>query len=440
MTINQAFRTIAIDPTTQFFKNQSSSSIIMLFSMAAAIILANSPYAGWYHNLWKTELGFALGEFTLYKSAHHWINDGLMGLFFLVIGLEIKREVLIGDLSSVRQALLPFIAAVGGAVVPALIYFALNRNGGNPDGWGVPMATDIAFAIGIMALLGSRVPVQIKIFITSLAVVDDMIAVIVIAVFYTSGLNIVYLAYAAGIIILLFIMNIGRVRSIMAYLIVGTMLWYFFLKSGIHATVAGVILALFIPSEPKIPFNVFNRSMRIFQAELANCQNIPKSEIPTKCQKHTLNKIIHACLSVYNPMSRLEYNLHGFSAFIIMPLFAFANTGVTIDSSALGSILSPVGLGIIFGLLIGKPVGIISFVKLGEHFKLISLPKEITRLHLLGAALLAGIGLTMSIFIASMAFDSADMNGAKISILSASVIAGIAGYFILRKAGSSENT
>jgi len=435
MTLNsESIKHAAFDPLSQFLKKESSSSILMLLSMTAAMVLANSAYADMYHRLWQINFGLTFGKLSLYKPVILWINDGLMAIFFLVIGLEIKREILIGELSTFRQALLPLTAAVGGAVVPALIYLAINAKNGNLAGWGVPMATDIAFAIGVMALLGKRVPVQLKIFITSLAVVDDMIAVLVIAFFYTQNIATEYLLFAGVAVAALFLLNILKIRSILAYLAVGIFLWYFFLKSGVHATIAGVILALFIPSEPRIPLQTFKKSIGIFNAELAKSKNNPDSEIPTKEQKHIFNKIIHASLSVYNPMSRLEYNLHALSAFVIMPLFAFANTGVTIDLSAVSGLLSPVSLGIIFGLLLGKPLGIMFLVKSGVYLKLLKIPKEFTKVQILGASVLSGIGLTMSIFISSMAFDAEDIETAKLAIVVASVIAGITGYTILKRA------
>lgn len=409
--------------------------------MASAMILANSSYAELYHSFWQTKFGLTFGAISLYKPIILWINDGLMAIFFLVIGLEIKREIKIGELSSFKQALLPLVGgAIGGAVVPAGIYLAVNYNGGIPSGWGgvPPMATDIAFAIGIMALLGSRVPpIQLKIFITSLAVVDDMIAVLVIAFFYTSEILTNYLVYAGVAIIILALFNIFRVRSILAYLAVGIILWYFFLKSGIHATLAGgVILAFFIPSEPRIPMVTFKKSMGIFMSELGNSKNNPDSEIPTKEQKTIFNKIIHASLSAYNPMSRLEYNLHGLSAFVIMPLFAFANTGITITSGSLSGLISQASLGgiILGGLMIGKPLGIMAFLKTAELFKIIEIPAVLTNTRLFGASVLSGIGLTMSIFIASMAFSADFISIAKLSIVVVSVICGVSGYFILRLA------
>ncbi|BAI80789.1 Na+:H+ antiporter, NhaA family [Deferribacter desulfuricans SSM1] len=421
------------DPFSHFLKKESSSSILMFLSMVVAIFLANSKFAEWYHNLWAQKAGFTFGNFSLYKPLLLWINDGLMAIFFLVIGLEIKREILIGELSDIKSALFPILAAIGGAIFPAIIYIFINLKNGNFSGWGIPMATDIAFAVGIISLLGDKVPLQLKIFITSLAVVDDMIAVLIIALFYTNKIVISYLIWAGVILLLLFVINRLKIKIIMVYLFLGMFLWYFFLKSGVHATIAGVLLALFIPSKPKIPLITFRRSLNIFLEKLKDCPNNPDSEIPTKCQKKLLNKIIHTSIATYNPMSRLEYNLHTLSAFVIMPIFAFANTGVTINLSELSNILSPISLGIILGLVIGKPIGITLFTIIFSRIKIISIPSEINMSHLIGASILAGIGLTMSIFIASMAFsDYNSIEAAKLAILISSFIAGTTGFIILK--------
>ncbi|UOD35138.1 Na+/H+ antiporter NhaA [Deferribacteraceae bacterium V6Fe1] len=424
---------IIVDPFSQFLKKESSSSILMLLSMCLALFFANSHFSDWYHNLWQQKSGFTFANFSLYKPLILWINDALMAIFFLVIGLEIKREILIGELSDIKGAMFPIISAIGGAVFPALIYVAINFKNGNLSGWGVPMATDIAFAVGVMALLGDRIPIQLKIFITSLAVVDDMIAVLVIAIFYTSKVSVTYLIWAAITLILLLIINRLRIKVIMVYLFLGMFLWYFFLKSGIHSTIAGVLLAFFIPSQPKIPLATFKKSMRVFLEQLKSCSDNPDSEIPTKCQKETLNKIIYTSISTYNPMSRLEYNLHTLSAFVIMPVFAFANTGVSINFADLSAFFSPISIGIIFGLVLGKPLGILLFILLFSKLNIISIPIELKKTQIFGAAILSGIGLTMSIFIASMAFDGADIETAKLSILIASFIAGTVGYVVLRK-------
>jgi len=431
--LRQNIKEIILDPFSQFIKKESSSSILMLSSMFLALFFANSPFSDWYQGLWQQKSGFTFGNFSLYKPLILWINDGLMAVFFFVIGLEIKREILIGELSDVRGAVFPIIGAVGGAIVPALIYTFINLKNGNLSGWGVPMATDIAFAVGVMALLDNKVPTQLKIFITSLAVVDDIIAILVIAIFYTSSVKVNYLIMAAITITLLFVINRLKVKLILAYLFIGIILWYFFLKSGIHATIAGVLLAFFIPSEPKIPLQTFRKTMNKFLEQLQNCPNNPDSEIPTKCQKNILNKILYISVSTYNPMSRLEYNLHTLSAFIIMPIFAFANAGVKINFSEISLVFSPISLGIILGLVLGKPIGIILSISIFQKLKILTIPTELKKVHILGAGLLAGIGLTMSIFISTMAFNDTDIETAKLAILTASVIAGISGYLVLKK-------
>jgi NhaA family Na+:H+ antiporter len=426
-------KNIVTDPFRQFIKQESSSSIIMIISMIIALFIANSSLQQAYHQFWETYTGFGFGDFVLKKHLSHWINDGLMALFFLVIGLEVKREILIGELSTVQKALFPVVGAFGGAIIPALIYVGINFNGGNMDGWGIPMATDIAFALGILALLGSKVPTGLKVFLTSLAVADDMIAVLVIAIFYTSSIQTTYLIYALITIVFLIIMNRMQVKLIVVYLISGAFLWYFFLKSGVHATIAGVILAFFIPTSPKISFNVFARAARNALRDFTNCKDDPNTEILTKCQKKSMNRLIQVSFAAYNPLSRLEYNLHSFSAFVIMPIFAFSNTGITFSSEMFSAITSPESLGIILGLLIGKPLGIFGFIFLSLKLKLISMPADLDLKQIFGASILGGIGLTMSIFISNMAFaGTATLENAKLSILMSSVIAGIVGFIYLK--------
>lgn len=431
--IRKNIKEFVVEPFYEFVKKESSSSILMLSAMLLALFFANSPFSDWYYNLWQLKTGFTFGNFNLYKPLILWINDGLMAIFFFVVGLEIKREILIGELSDVKGAAFPIIAAIGGAVVPALIYFIINFKNGNLSGWGIPMATDIAFAVGVVSLLGSRVPIQLKIFITSLAVVDDIIAILVIAIFYSDSIKTNYLIMVIITLILLFVINRLKIKSILTYIFIGIILWYFFLKSGIHATIAGVILALFIPSEPKIPLKNFLKIINKLTDQLQNCPNNPDSEIPTKCQKNIFNKILYVSVSTYNPMSRLEHNLHSFSAFVIMPIFAFANAGVKINFSEISLLISPVSLGIILGLVLGKPVGIFSIVTIFRKLKVLTIPKELKNLHILGAGLLAGIGLTMSIFISTMAFSDTDLETAKLAILTASSIAGVSGYLFLIK-------
>ena len=422
-----------IDPFKQFIKQESSSSIIMIVSMILALLIANSYLQNAYHHFWEIYVGFEFGDFELKKHLSHWINDGLMALFFLVIGLEVKREVLIGELSTVQKAMFPIVGAVGGAIIPAVIYTIININGGNVSGWGIPMATDIAFALGILSLLGDKVPVGLKVFLTSLAVADDMIAVLIIAIFYSSSIHTSYLMYGAGVIILLIIMNRFKIKMITAYLIAGAFLWYFLLKSGVHATIAGVILAFFIPTSPKINFDIFGRAARNALNDFNSCVDDPDTDILTKCQKKSMNRLIQISFAAYNPLSRLEYNLHGFSAFIIMPVFAFSNTGITFTSEMFSAIISPESLGVILGLFVGKPLGIFGFIYICLKMKLITMPEGLNLKQIFGASILGGIGLTMSIFIANMAFaGTSTLDNVKLSILLSSVLAGVLGFIYLK--------
>lgn len=427
-------RKVSTDPFTQFIKQESSSSMIMIASMIIAMFVANSFMKDAYHAFWETYTGFGFGDFLLKKHLSHWINDGLMALFFLVIGLEVKREILIGELSTVKKAMFPIVGAIGGAIVPALIYVAFNMGSGTLDGWGIPMATDIAFAIGILALLGDSVPVGLKVFLTSLAVVDDMIAVLVIAIFYTAEIQMTYLYYTIIVLILLFIMNRMKLKSITFYMVMGAFMWYFLLKSGIHATIAGVLLAFFIPTDPKINFSLFSRAARKSLHNFDACRDNPDTEILTKCQKKSMNQLIQISFAAYNPLSRLEYNLHGFSAFIIMPIFAFSNVGITMTAEMLQAVISPESLGVITGLVIGKPLGIAGAIFISLKMKWITMPEGLNMQLVTGAGILGGIGLTMSIFIGNMAFaGSATLENIKFSILTASVIAGVAGFIYLKK-------
>jgi NhaA family Na+:H+ antiporter len=413
-------------------KQESASSIIMIGAMAMALFAANSGFKDVYGSLQTMKFGFSVGDFSLYKDLVLWINDGLMALFFLVVGLELKRELLIGELSSADKAMVPLVAAVGGAIIPALIFTAFNFGKPSIAGWGIPMATDIAFALGILALI-KGIPSQLKIFLTSLAVVDDMIAVLVITLFYTDTVNMTYIAYAGGMTVILLIMNRLRILQIGAYLLAGALLWYFLLKSGVHATIAGVILAAFIPSRPKIALKVFARLADRQLDEFNECPDDPTTDIVNSCQKKKLNNLIHTALHAYNPMSRLEYNLHGLTAFIVMPIFAFFNMGLAVSTADLSSLVSSMGLGIIGGLVIGKPLGIVLAIMLFAKMKVITLPQELNMNHILGAGMLAGIGLTMSIFISGMAYPPEVSSSAKMAILAASLISGIIGYIHLKR-------
>ncbi len=375
-----------IDPVGQYIRHNISSGILLLLVTAVSITLANTNSGEIIKNLLNTETHL----YNLPHTVHHWINDGLMAVFFLLVGLEIKREFMAGELSSKQKAALPIIAALGGMLVPALIYNSFNALAHTKAGWGIPMATDIAFAVGIITILGDKVPLSLKIFLTALAVIDDLGAVAVIAIFYTSQINLVFLSLGFGIFALLLLLNKLKIQSLFFYLPLGAVMWYFILQSGIHATVAGVLLAVAIP---------FNKD------EERN-----------------------------SPLEYLEHTLHNSVNYFIMPIFAFANTGVQIKPETLSLVTSSAGIGIILGLILGKPLGIVGFSYLAKKINLVHLPHGIKLRQMLGVGFLGGIGFTMSIFISLLAFnDDGLKQTATISIICASLFAGLIGYVLLNK-------
>ncbi|HEX2077719.1 MAG TPA: Na+/H+ antiporter NhaA, partial [Longimicrobium sp.] len=399
------------------------------------IAWANSPWAAGYHHLWETELTLRLGADQLSYPLHHWINDGLMAVFFFLVGLEIKREALIGELASLRRAALPAAAALGGMVVPALLYAVLNAGGEGAAGWGIPMATDIAFALGVLALLGPRVPLALKVFLAALAIVDDLGAVLVIAVFYTD--QIAWNALGLGFIVLAALVVAARLqaRSPLVYVALGVLLWLAFLKSGVHATVAGVLLAMTIPARTRIDTAEFlDRGRRIL--DHFDAAGVEGSGVLTNPrQQAAIQEMENACEAAQAPLQRIEHELHYPVAFGIIPLFALANAGVHLGGNLAGAMRDPVAIGIILGLVVGKPIGITLFAWLAVRLKLAALPQGIGWRAIRGVSLLGGIGFTMSLFVAGLAFPGApEMNeDAKIGIFAASLVAGIAGFLVLRR-------
>ena len=422
-------------PFQQFARTESAGGILLLFSAAVALVWANSPWADSYFHFWETKIVIGAEGFGLTQSLHHWINDGLMAVFFFVVGLEIKREMLVGELASLRQAALPIAGAIGGMVVPALIYFALNRDGAGSAGWGIPMATDIAFALGVLAMLGPRVPLSLKLFLAALAIVDDIGAVLVIALFYTADISWVSLGVGAIMLGLLFLLNRAKIRHPMPYAILGVMLWLAFLKSGVHATVAGVLLAMTIPARTRIDevefLEITTKSLDDFrQASRAD------NDLMTNAgQLEAIHALEDACDGAQAPLLKMEDSLHGVVAFGIMPLFALANAGVSLEGAGVSSLLGPVSLGIILGLLVGKPLGITLLSWIAVRSGIAILPPSMNWKMLHAVSWLAGIGFTMSLFIAGLAFGGVGTLGdaAKIGILSASVFAGIAGGLLLKR-------
>ena len=411
----------------RFFEWGASAAIVLIVATFAALLLVNIGFSELYEGWRHTPFGFSLGEYSFSLSAEIWINDFLMAIFFLLIGLEIKKEVLDGELSDVKSAAMPVIGAVGGMLVPALLYLILNLGTTTSNGWGIPMATDIAFTLGLMALLGSKVPVSLKIFISALAIADDLGAILVIALFYGHGFHIWPFIGALVIVLLMFVLNRRKVFNISIYICLGIILWAFIYQSGLHATLAGVVTALFIPIKGKADLSLLaQQTSIIFNKEIAKNSNANQG------------KISHGSLAVLNrainrlrePSDDLMHSLENVVNYLILPLFAFFNTGILIAGGDY-NVLQPGNIGILLGLCIGKPLGIVGACWLASKFKLAQLSNQISWKSLLGGACLAGVGFTMSIVVASSAFEDAQLTGAKISILLASTLSAIIGLVIL---------
>ena len=386
-----------VRPFQEFANLEASGGILLIGCTVAALIWANSPWAGSYFHLWHTNLTMGFAGKLLSEPLHFWINDGLMALFFLLVGLEIKRETLVGELASLRKAALPIAAALGGMIVPAGLYALLNHSGPGAAGWGIPMATDIAFALGVLALLGDRVPTSLKVFLAALAIADDIGAVLVIAFFYTEQISWISLGVAGLFFVALIAANRAGARHPLIYAVLGIGLWLAFLQSGIHATVAGVLLALTIPARQRI----------------GNCASLVRSE---------------------SPMLRFEHALMPWNKHIIMPVFALANAGVILGAGAARSLADPISLGVICGLVLGKPIGIVLFSWLATRSRIAAMLDGVSWRQVVGVGMLAGIGFTMSLFIANLAFgDTPALETAKVGILAASVTSAVAGVIVLVK-------
>ena len=414
----------------KFINKEALSGVLLFIATVAAVIVANSSLGQDYYDLWHLPFGMNLGDLTISMTLTYWIDDGLMALFFLMVGLEIKREMLIGELSSVSKASFPIVAAIGGMVIPALFYVGFNPD--NPLGFGIPMATDIAFALGILMLLGTKVNPALKLFLVALAVVDDLGAVLVVATVYTSEIHSEYFLHAAIIYGLIWALNFKGITKITPYLILGIALWVYIHAIGIHATIAGVLLAFAIPISSKIDEKKFIKESKKDINDFE--EHIDEVPILNHHQIDSLESIAYNYDKVQNPLVRLEHNLHGLSAFFIMPLFAFSNAGVLIDFSTVSANLMIV-LGVVFGLLIGKPIGIFGFTYLATKFNIIKKPDNISWSEVLAVGFLGGIGFTMSIFITHLAFlDENIISAVKLGVFVASFIAAIIGVFLILKA------
>lgn len=419
-----------IKPFQKFVKIESLSGLLLFGATLLALIWANSTYSDSYFHLWQQKIGFKFSEFELIKPLILWINDGLMAVFFFLIGLEIKREVLIGELNSFKKASFPLLAALGGMIIPMAIYLWMNQNPETESGWGIPMATDIAFSLAIIKLLGKRVPLGLKVFLTAFAIVDDLGAVLVIAIFYSSQLNIMLLVYAFIILGVLFLLSYLRFYSKYLYFILGVVVWFLFLKSGIHPTIAGVLLAFTIPVSRKVDETIFTTKLN----EISETFNELADDKPTTLSKEQIECIDELeswTDKIQSPLQHLEHKLHDWVAYIIMPIFAIANAGVVINSSI--QFEFSLVFTLIASLIVGKLLGILIFTFIGLKMKWIELPEGINNWHLTGVGLLAGVGFTMSIFIANLAFvNPSHLDSAKVGILIGSTLAGLLGYVVLR--------
>jgi NhaA family Na+:H+ antiporter len=420
-------------PFQEFFRQQASGGIVLMVSTVAALVWANSPWAGSYESTWHTELSMGLAEWSVAKPLHVWINDGLMAIFFFSVGLEIKREVLVGELATMKKAMLPIAAAVGGMLVPAALYLALNAGRPGAQGWGIPMATDIAFALGVLAILGDRVCLSVKIFLTALAIVDDIGAVLIIAFFYTVDISLLALGVGAVFLAALLAANRAGVHNPLVYTFLGIGLWAAFLQSGVHPTVAGIIIAMTIPARPQMTDTQFLERSRSILDRFGKANTMETRMLAAEHRHRSAAALTRAAQLVQTPLQRMEHELHPWVTFFIMPLFALANAGVSIGAGITDALTDRVSLGIIMGLVLGKQAGITLFAWLALRSRLAVLPADISWKDIYAVGWLGGIGFTMSLFIANLAFDGSSLlTAAKVGVLAASLVSGLTGWALFR--------
>ncbi|WP_165045387.1 Na+/H+ antiporter NhaA [Dysgonomonas sp. ZJ709] len=426
-----------IAPIQKFIHHEKSGGLILGLSVIIALLLANSPWSEYYFHFFEQKIGLIFnGESYLNYSLHHWINDGLMAMFFFVVGLELKREIISGELSNPRKALLPIGAAIGGMLVPAIIYIIFNPSGTQQQGWGIPMATDIAFALGVLYLLGNKIPLSLKVFLTALAIVDDLGAVLVIAFFYTSDISFVSLAIGLGFTLIMFSGNKLGVKSILFYAILGIGgVWTAFLLSGVHATIAAVLAAFMIPADVSIQEDFYINRIQQYLNRFRTLDTNNSIPTLTNEQLHTLEHIKEDTHAAIPPLQRLEHSMHPLVTFVVLPIFALANAGISLGEVELETLFSTnIAIGVALGLFLGKVIGIMGFSVLLVKLKVAPFPTGMNLKNLLGVSLLASIGFTMSMFITSLAFtDMLFLIQAKIGIFAASLVGGFLGYWVLSK-------
>lgn len=420
----------AVLPVEHLLQSESLAALVLMMATAVALAWANSPWSQSYFHLWETSLGFHIGGFRLAMNLHHWMNEAVMAIFFFLVGLEIKREWVDGHLARPEVAAFPFVAALGGMAVPALLYAMWNHGGPGEHGWGIPMATDIAFALGILALLGDRISPALRVFLLALATIDDLGAILVIALFYTPSLSLSALAVAAVLLGLIYVMRQLGVISVPAYIVVGALFWLAVLKTGIHATMAGVVLGLLTPARPWYSPNTFADASKSMLERFRNALRRDPREAET-----ALGEIEELTAATEAPVHRLERRVRPWVIYGVLPLFALANAGVVLSGGAVGDAMrSPVTWGVITGLLFGKPLGIMLFSRAAEGAGWIALPDGLTWRSIFGVGLLAGVGFTVSLFLTGLAFPGGlEIQHARLAILLASLLAGTAGYLFLRR-------
>ncbi len=422
---------IILSPFQKFVKIESFSGILLLLATVLALILANSPYSESYQALWQYKVGFTTESFELNKPLILWINDGLMAIFFFLIGLEIKREFLIGELNSAKKLAFPLFGALGGIIAPVTFFFILNQNPETLKGWGIPMATDIAFSLALLKVLGNRVPLSLKVFLTAFAIVDDLGAVLVIAIFYSSTIQLELLGMAFLLLGVLYFLSYKNYYSKFLMIFLGIIIWVLFLKSGIHPTLAGILLAFSVPIRQKIKTPEFIDNLVTITNNIKEA-SVLKKPILSKEQIQEIDDLEDWASKYQSPLQHLEHSLHDWVAYMVIPIFALANSGVVLNNGfELENLLI---INIVISLVLGKSIGITAVVLLAKKLKLIEVPSDISTRHIVGVSFLAGIGFTMAIFIASLAFADSPIyiDSAKIGILVGSFIAALIGYIILR--------
>ena len=425
-------------PIQSFIHTEEVGALFLLVAASAALVWINSPWSASYVDFWHIEISFDIHVFAISEDLRHLVNEGLMAVFFFVVGLEIKRELVHGELSTFRKAILPVVAAVGGMSAPAVIYVLFNYSGDYLVGWGIPMATDIAFAVGILALLGRRVPTELRVFLLGLAIVDDLGAIGVIAAFYTEAINWTNLGLGVGFFIAIALCVRFGIRSIGFYLVMCVVMWLFFLESGIHATLAGVLIATIVPSKPDLSRNDY----AVAAKELLHDFDIAMERKDDEKAQTIVAQIENLSRRTEEPLERLEETIHPWVSFVVLPLFALANAAIVFDADTLSAALeSQVTLGIALGLLIGNPLGILGLTWLAIKFGLAELPRGVGWRHILGVGFLAGIGFTVAIFISDIAFnDPSLVDQAKLGVFAASLLAGAIGYLLLRTIGGQDDS